>query len=551
MTISRNRALFGGLAFFFLFFLIAPVLTVFVRALSATGTGGPGAMWRTLVDIVSSPRTRSVITFTVGQAALSAAIAVVVALPGAYLISHYSFPGRRFIYSLSLIPFILPSIIVVVAMVGFYGKSGLINRVLGTDYNLVYNFQGIILAHVFYNFSLAIRVIATAWAGIDRRFREGGESLGDSPSGILFRITLPLLAPAILTSFVLVFVYCFLSFGVVLVFGGVRFATFEVAIFREMFVNLDLPAAAVFSLLQLLFSGFFIALSSRSLSQSRAGIIDPRIVLPPLRSVGPIPRLLAVVYLTAMIAFVLGPLTTMIFRAFTAADGTIGLENFQQLLVPGPGERNVASILRSSVPGVILRSLTIAGVSGTFTFLVAGATALSLRGSSRAWLDSALQIPLGVSLVTVGVGMRLLWQDVLPPVVLIVLGQFFVAFPLVFRIIRSGVEELSDGTVNAARILGASRFQILRDIELPLLRRTFLNAWAYALALPFADLTMVMSVGRGRVATFPVAIYRLIGFRSFDLALAMAVLYVVFCLVLFLIIDSTSMPHRPHRRVAQ
>jgi thiamine transport system permease protein len=350
LTISRNRALFGGLAFFFLFFLIAPVLTVFVRALSATGTGGPGAMWRTLVDIVSSPRTRSVITFTVGQAALSAAIAVVVALPGAYLISHYSFPGRRFIYSLSLIPFILPSIIVVVAMIGFYGKSGLINRVLGTDYNLVYNFQGIILAHVFYNFSLAIRVIATAWAGIDRRFREGGESLGDSPSGILFRITLPLLAPAILTSFVLVFVYCFLSFGIVLVFGGVRFATFEVAIFREMFVNLDLPAAAVFSLLQLLFSGFFIALSSRSLSQSRAGIIDPRIVLPPLRSVGPIPRLLAVVYLTAMIAFVLGPLTTMIFRAFTAADGTIGLENFQQLLVPGPGERNVASILRSSVP---------------------------------------------------------------------------------------------------------------------------------------------------------------------------------------------------------
>ena len=80
------------------------------------------------------------------------------------------------------------------------------------------------------------------------------------------------------------------------------------------------------------------------------------------------------------------------------------------------------------------------------------------------------------------------------------------------------------------------------DIELPLLRRTFLNAYAYALALPFADLTVAMTVGRGRVATFPVAIYRLIGFRSFDLALALAVLYIAFCLVLFLVIDRTSLP---------
>ncbi len=74
------------------------------------------------------------------------------------------------------------------------------------------------------------------------------------------------------------------------------------------------------------------------------------------------------------------------------------------------------------------------------------------------------------------------------------------------------------------------------------MRRTFLNAYAYALALPFADLTIVMAVGRGRIATFPVAIYRLIGFRSFDLALAMAVLYIVFCLILFWIIDTTSLP---------
>mgnify|MGYP006272003851 FL=1 len=543
----RRYALFGGLAVFFLLFFLAPVGTVFVRAAGETGAG---EAWATVVEILTASQTRSVVTFTVGQASLSAALAVLLALPGAYLVSHYTFPGRRIIYSLSLLPFVLPSIIVVVAMIGFYGKSGLINRILGTDYNLVYNFRGIVLAHVFYNFSLAIRVISTAWTGISRRYRESAESLGDSSTGVFFRVTLPLLLPAILTSFILVFIYCFLSFGVVLVFGGIKYATFEVAIYREMFVNLDLPAAAVFALLQILFSGIFIVVSSRFIQRSRAEALDTETTLPPMRTLPALPRIVMTGYLTVMVLFLLGPITTMVVRSFTTSAGTLGLENFRQLLVPGAADRNVESILRSSVTGVIARSLLVAVASGTLTFAAAGAAALSLRGRRSAAVDSALQIPIGMSLVTVGLGLRLLWQGALPSVVLIVLGQFFVAFPLVFRIIRSGVEELSDRVVNSAAILGASRGQILRDIELPLLRRTFLNAYAYALALPFADLTIVMAVGRGRIATFPVAIYRLIGFRSFDLALAMAVLYILFCLILFWIIDTTSLPKgslRSHR----
>ena len=67
-----------------------------------------------------------------------------------------------------------------------------------------------------------------------------------------------------------------------------------------------------------------------------------------------------------------------------------------------------------------------------------------------------------------------------------------------------------------------------------------MNAFAYSLAIPFADLTIVLTVGAGRIATFPVAIYRLIGFRSFDVALALGVVYLALCLVLFRIIDSSS-----------
>lgn len=533
----RTRLLYGGVGVFFLLFFLAPVASVYVEAFRGMT---PGGVVEAVAGVLGSSRTAGIVGFTAGQAALSAAIGVVVALPVAYVVSHYEFPGKRLVYSLSLIPFVLPSIIVVVCMISFYGKSGLVNSLLGTDHNLVYNFRGIVLAHIFYDFSLAIRVIATAWRSIDRRYREAAQSLGETRPGVFARVTIPLLAPAIISGFALIFIYTFLSFGIILVFGGVRFATLEVAIYQEMFIDLDLASAAVYSLVQLLLSGLFIVASSRAIARGNVARVAQEADLPALSSAKPVPRIAMAGCLVLVIVFVLGPIVTMIARAFLDAGGTASLENFRELLVPGAADRNIESILRSTVAGVIGRSIGIAAASGTLTFVVAAAIAFSLRGKKSVLADSLLQLPIGMSLVTVGIGLRFVWDGIVPPGLLVVAGQFFVAFPLVYRIVRTGLEEQGSGPVLAARVLGAGRWRILWDIELPLQKRTLLNGYAYALALPFADLTVVLSAGEGRIATFPVAIYRLIGFRSFDLALALAVIYIAICLGLFLVIDATS-----------
>ena len=534
---SRTFLYAGAVLFFALFFFV-PIAGVYVEAFRDVPFT---TVLSRVGGILGSPRTMSIIGFTTGQAALSSLLSVLVALPLAYMVSHYTFPGKRLVYSLSLIPFILPSIVVVVCMISFYGKSGLLNTVLGTDYNLVYNFRGIVLAHVFYNFSLAIRVISTSWHSIDRRYREAAETLGERPFGLLVRVTLPLLAPAIFSALILIFIYTFLSFGIILVFGGVRFATLEVAIYQEIFINLDLVSAAVFSMLQLALSLGFVAASTRAISAMRSARSGIDRGLPSLWSAGPVARIVMSAYGVAAVVFVLGPILTMFGRALTDAHGALSFESFRQLLVPGAADRNIEGILRSSVLGVILRSIGIAGASGTIIFLMAAALALTLRGSRRTAFENFLQIPIGMSFVTVSLGLRFVWGATIPPAALVVMGQFFIGFPLVFRILRTGVEELGDGIVRSAQILGAGRLAVLRDIEVPLLRRTLLNAYAYALALPFADLTVVLAAGRGRIATFPVAIYRLIGFRSFDLALALAAIYILLCLGLFLVIDATSL----------
>jgi thiamine transport system permease protein len=353
-------------------------------------------------------------------------------------------------------------------------------------------------------------------------------------------VTLPLLVPSLVSAFLLVFIYSFLSFGIVLVFGGIQFSTFEVKIFEEMNVNLDLGAASVYALLQLLFSFTFIFAVARGVSRSVTQRSQgPQATLPSLAKLSPAARAGAGIYLGFIVLFLLGPIVTMTLRAFSTGAG-LGIQNFAELFVPGASPRDIPSVIRSSVGGVILRSVLMAAASGTLTMAVTVPLVLSLRGRRSPGLDSTFQIPIGISFVTLALGLRLLYGGVIPHVALVVMGQVFIAFPIVFRILRSSVEEVRDHYVESAQALGAKGFRLSRDITLPLLRRPLMNAFAYSLAIPFADLTIVLTVGAGRITTFPVAIYRLIGFRSFDVALALGVVYLALCLVLFRIIDSTS-----------
>ena len=179
-------------------------------------------------------------------------------------------------------------------------------------------------------------------------------------------------------------------------------------------------------------------------------------------------------------------------------------------------------------------------LSGTATFVIAVFAALLLRRRRAPFWRGFYQMPLGMTVVGLAAGLRLLFGEIIPPLVLVMIGQFFLAFPMVFRIASTVVGDLHQGLIECAQSLGARPGYALRTVTIPVLRRGLINAYAFAIALVFADFTIVLGVGRGAIVTFPVAIYRLIGFRSFDFALALSGLYILFCLLLFIVIDRTS-----------
>jgi thiamine transport system permease protein len=97
-------------------------------------------------------------------------------------------------------------------MVLFFGQNGWVNRTImsltGTDeppVHFLYSLSGILIAHVFYNFPLAMKIIADQWENISLKYFQTAHSLGAGNTKCFFTITLPLLLPSISSSFILIF----------------------------------------------------------------------------------------------------------------------------------------------------------------------------------------------------------------------------------------------------------------------------------------------------------------------------------------------------------
>ncbi len=536
MTASRRAS--GIISLVFLAAVLPPVLTVLGAGFTAAD---PSAWLAQAGSVLGRPSTWRSVRFSIVQAAVSAAISVLVAIPGAYLMAHYRFRGRQIIQSLTLVPFVMPSLIVILAVIGFYGRAGVLGRLFGGNLTFVYSGVGIVIAHTMFNISVALRIIAGGWMQVDERYRWVSASLGEGPPGRLFRLHLPLIAPSLVSAGILVFLYCFVSFGVVLVFGGVRFSTIEVRIFQEMFTNLNLTAAGVLAALQLAVAALLVGLVQFLTRRTGAGSARSgrRFHTRSWRDL-PVPaRVLAVVYGAAVGLFLFAPLLTVVVRAFTWHGG-VGLTSFRSLFGGTVGTREVSEIMQSPLADILLTSLGVATMSAVAGSVLAYIAARSLRDQLPGSIDTVLTLPLAISGVTLSLGLRLLFFGIIPEILLIVLAQSIQAFPLVFRNMRGHLRALPSRYLETGRSLGARPLHLLWTVEIPVLWRGIINTFAFAFAVSLADFTSVLTIGRGRIVTFPIAMYRLIGFQSFDVALALGVLYMGFVGLIFFVVDTTS-----------
>lgn len=206
--------------------------------------------------LLSDPYILQILEFSVLQAALSALFSVVLAVPVARAI-HYlpELPGRRRFLKLCLLSFVMPTLVLITGLVSLAGHSGLLKPILGEQWNL-YGLQGILLAHIYLNMPLAIRVICQQLSHIPDTSWRLAQQLKFSRWQQFWHVEWPVLYPTLTMLSGFIFVLCFNSFAVVLALGGgPSSTTLEVAIYQALKYDFNLSEALTLAWIQFVIAG--------------------------------------------------------------------------------------------------------------------------------------------------------------------------------------------------------------------------------------------------------------------------------------------------------
>ena len=122
----RRWLLFGPPLLFLLLFYFYPLSKIVLQSFLQQGN----FTFARLDSLFSSPIYLKILWFTTWQAGLSTILTLLVALPGAYIFSHYDFLGKNLLKSMMTIPFVLPTVLVAAAFRALLGSNGLLNTVL-------------------------------------------------------------------------------------------------------------------------------------------------------------------------------------------------------------------------------------------------------------------------------------------------------------------------------------------------------------------------------------------------------------------------------------
>ncbi len=215
----RTSALpgFGPAMGFTLFYLGLVVLfPLAVLVARATGVGWGGA-----ARLAGDPRILSAFRVSFGTAALAAAIDTVFGVVLAWVLTRYSFPGRRLMDAAVDLPFALPTAVAGIALASLYGPQGWLGApLLKLGIKVAYTPLGILVALVFVGLPFVVRSVQPLVADLDRETEEASATLGATRRQTLVRVVLPALAPAILTGFALTFARAVGEYGSVIFIAG-------------------------------------------------------------------------------------------------------------------------------------------------------------------------------------------------------------------------------------------------------------------------------------------------------------------------------------------
>jgi thiamine transport system permease protein len=536
MKVARAVVYAAPLIFLALFFFypLAAILRLSFGG-EVAGVRGGG-----LATLIADSYYLGVIWFSAWQAGLSTLLTLLLGLPAAYVFARYEFPGKSLLRAIATVPFVMPTVVVAAAFTALLGPRGLLNATLQPLLGLeqppirIERTLGIILlAHIFYNYTIVLRIVGGFWSTLDTRLEQAAAMLGADRLRAFREVTWPLLLPAIGAAALLIYIFTFASFGVVLLLGGPSFATVEVEIYRQTAQFLRLDVAAALSLIQMLATLLMTVVYTRL--QARSAVpLDRRARAANTRPARTRRARLLVGANVAVILLLIGaPLLALALRSVSEPGGTPTLSYYALLGQNRTGSAFFVSPLTAMGNSLLFGLLTTAlallvGVPAAYlltrrtknkeqrTKTVRSGSLFSVLCSLfSGLLDPLFMLPLGTSAVTLGLGYVLIFGR--PPLRLlgtpwlIPAAHALLAFPFVVRSLLPALRGLDPRQREAARMLGASPLRVLREVDLPLLFPALLVGAVFAFTASLGEFGAALLIAPPGYPTVPLVIGRFLG----------------------------------------
>ncbi len=499
-----------------------------------------------IMPLVTSGYYIKTLWFTFWQAALSTVLTLALALPCAMVFIRFDFSGKSLIQSLVTVPFVLPTVVVAAAFKSFLGDYGIVNSILTEwlhlpPFHLNHSVWFILAAHVFYNFAVAFRIIVGFGNHLDPSLVHAAKVLGASPWKAFCKITFPILAPALLSASLLIFVFCFSSFGVVLILGGPRIGTIEVEIYRQAVNLFNLPMAAALSAIQIMFTFACLSIYTGFQKKTHVTATSQAYSTEPQRPSGFFQYLVICVCIGSMGIFIVSPLAALIFQSLFDETG-FSFANYRMLF-----EDSYQSLFYVPPIQALFNSLGVASCTLVISLGIGFPAAVYIaRSKTRVstFLDPLFMLPLSTSAVTLGFGFIITLDK--PPLnlrgswILLPIAHALVAFPFVVRCLLPALRSIGEQLRESAAILGASPFNVWKSIDLPIVARSLLAASVFSFTISMGEFGATSFIARPQIPTLPVAIFRFLGTpgaANYGQAMAMSSLLMIITASGFMFLD--------------
>lgn len=482
--------------------------------------------------VISTSYVGRVLTFTLWQALLSTFLSLLAAIPMTRgLARRATFPGREWLLRLCALPMVMPTIVGIFGVVAVFGGSGYLATVvaaLGMDWRpRLYGMAGILIAHVFFNLPLAIRLLLPAYAAVPAETWRLAAQLGMGDRDVFRMIELPLLRQQLPGIAVIIFMLCFTTFAVALTLGGgPKATTLEVAIYQALRFDFDLRLGAVLALLQVALCAGGAWAVWRTGRQMVLGA-SSRLVIRRYDGNDPVTRSIDYFLILLGAFFLALPILALVQK---------GLAGMAAAAAPASLVQAASISLGLGLAGGMLATL--------FGYLLAQARQRVLAVGNRRGailLGLAGRLGLFVSPMVIGTGIFLaatgrvdLYRLAIPGVVTL---NAVMALPFVLGVLEPAFAVAAERHDKLCAALGIRGWHRFREIDWPTLRRPIGTALALSSVIAMGDLGAIALFGNQDLVNLTLLLYGQLGAYRLDGAASTALILLTLALATYATIE--------------